>query len=49
MKTRWNWQTLVDAGFLNRLIGKVEIAKVIKVAVNKIIGWREYKGRMRVI
>lgn len=48
MKTRWDWQTLVDAGFLNRLIGKVEIAKVIKVSVNKIIGWREYKGRLLV-
>lgn len=48
MKTRWNWQTLVNASFLNRLIGKVEIAKVIKVPVNKIMGWREYKGRLLV-
>ncbi len=48
MKTRWNWQTLVSAGWLNRLIGKTEIAKVIKVGVNKIMGWREYKGRLLV-
>ncbi|HIK28360.1 MAG: hypothetical protein N3E45_00935 [Oscillatoriaceae bacterium SKW80] len=46
MKKTFTWEIAIDLSALTKALSLAELAKAIKVTADKIIKWREFKGRI---